>query len=277
MTRTEYLHKCRIAETYFTNTKGSHEPGYIIPLLANRGKMKYFPLPLYHFNKSGEGHSRSELFARMEAFYFEYDRLNNIAISSLPGYIMDEQQKARLIETSRIGKFIRLYGRAFSLIDGDEHIEAVFMEILGLFNTIFGIEPPIIRAKTTGVEEFFILAAYKALTGGKANTFTIPSGRIIGYGAMGKAATKLLPHLKGTQLEPTELWDVNGNGGSVKKPDFTTLQPDDLVLSFPTGRIENELRERFADLPFQVLYNAELREWLTDAFFGEHTVTKPHI
>ena len=68
MVRLSYFHKCRILETYYTQNKGSHEPGYVIPLLSYGGRLKYFPLPLYHFNKSGIGHSQLYIMMKLKSF-----------------------------------------------------------------------------------------------------------------------------------------------------------------------------------------------------------------
>jgi hypothetical protein len=45
----------------------------------------------------------------------------------------------------------------------------------------------------------------------------------------------MLPYLKDTKLNPTELWDKNGGTADVKRPDWDSLTGDALILIFPTN------------------------------------------
>jgi hypothetical protein len=65
--------------------------------------------------------------------------------------------------------------------------------------------------------------------------------RVVGYGAMGRVATRLIPKIKGTLLEPDVLWDLNGDGETIKKSNFDSLGSDDLLLVFPKGSVLNEI------------------------------------
>ena len=85
--------------------------------------------------------------------------------------------------------------------------------------------------------------------------------RIIGYGALGKSATKWLALLKGTPLYPTELWDIKGNTAEVTKPDFSSITDGDCLLCFPSNDIEEELREQFDNLDCKVLFNTDITQW----------------
>jgi hypothetical protein len=271
MVRTGYLRKCRIIETYFTETKGSHEPGFVIPLLANKGKAKYFSSPLYHFNDNDEGHSRSKLFARMLEYDLEYKRLIDIATDSLPDSVLSSSRKAEVKELSLLGRYIRLYLKKNSLTDAERDIEMVFLKILEIYNSIRRNGPVVSREMTTGLERLFILAIKLKITGSTPTQSVrketeVPTRRIIGYGAMGKSAKRMLPRLKGARWEPTELWDINGDGESIKKPDFDALTPDDLLVVFPIGKIEAELRKSFDSLPFRKMYYSDLRVWLVHSY-----------
>jgi len=46
----------------------------------------------------------------------------------------------------------------------------------------------------------------------------------------------LLPQLKGTAIDPIELWDVAGDGITVKQPNLASLTIDDIVLLLPSKR-----------------------------------------
>jgi hypothetical protein len=244
MLRTDYLRKCNIAATYYVETNGSHEPGYNIPILVFGGKYKYLPLPLYHFNANGEGHSRSNQYEKMRWFYDEYDRLCKTAIERLPECIADIDRKKRLFEISLISSLIHKYQFAVQLEDGKEHIAGVLMELLNQINGFFKFEQPISMEQAIGAEETLIKLVTDVLTDCSIDfpLKKIPK-RIIGYGAMGKVATRLLPNLKGTLLEPDILWDISGDGATVKKPDFGSLGADDLLLVFPKGNVLAEISD----------------------------------
>ncbi len=85
--------------------------------------------------------------------------------------------------------------------------------------------------------------------------------RIVGYGALGKSAARLLPLLKDSPLYPTELWDVRGDGVDVFKPDFHSLSENDVLLCFPVGNIEKELKECFKKLNCLTLYASDIDLW----------------
>jgi len=274
MVRSEYLFKCRIIETYFIDTKGSHEPGYVIPLLAHKGKMKFFELPLYLFNNNGEGHSRSKQFEVMLAFDNEYDRLNKIAIDSLPDSVISKERKENAKGVSLLGRYIRLYHRRHTLEDSDIHGETLLAMILSQVNSILRTTPPISREMISGVESLFFEAVKSTLVGGVPNETVVPQGRVIGYGALGRVAKQFLPHLEKTKLAPTELWDMNGDGIKVKKPNFDSLQACDLLIVFPVGKIEAEIRRELINTPFQTMYHADLRKWLSNERFPAMLTSK---
>jgi len=267
MVRAEYLHKCRIVETYHTATKGSHEPGYIIPLLSFGGRLKFFPLPLYHFNKTDDGHSQFKRFEQAQSFYDEYDRLCKTAINSLPNEIVDNTMKKKLTATSIISKNILLFEAANNMPDGSEQVSRIFDKLLDSVNSLFSVTPPITREQTCGLERIFILAIKNSLLDHEATA--IPNGRIVGYGALGKAAANLLPRLKGTKFEPSDLWDIAGDGVTVKTPDFSSLNEKDTLLAFPTGKIEEKLQEGFTKSPFRIIYNTEILNLIAHEIFGK--------
>jgi hypothetical protein len=83
------------------------------------------------------------------------------------------------------------------------------------------------------------LVAMLESLGKHAKYFTIEhtpikvSGKKIAYGVLGIRGKRFLNFLYGTVYEPDELWDIAGDGESVKKPDFERLTKDDLVIVFP--------------------------------------------
>ena len=262
MVRKEYLHKCRIIETYYVETKGSHEPGFVLPLLANGGKMKFFPLPLYRFNVNDEGHSRKKQFEQALAYDLEYIKLSHFAIETLSDATINETKKAKLKEVSTIGRYVRLYYNAKKMLDGDDHKDFVFKTVLEHTNTALSINLSLNVNLYSGLEHRIVTSIKKALVGQTCKYNTISNGRVVGYGVLGRRAQRWLPLLKGTCIDPTELWDVNGDGINVKTPNFNELGSDDLVLVFPIGDVETKLRAHLADMPFKKVFDADLGEFL---------------
>ncbi len=88
-------------------------------------------------------------------------------------------------------------------------------------------------------------------------------GRIIGYGAKGKNARKLIPRLMDTPYFPTELWDVNGDGNLIKKPDIESLDERDLVLIFPTNAAAVEsIKKSLCKCNSNIVWNESISHWL---------------
>jgi hypothetical protein len=61
----------------------------------------------------------------------------------------------------------------------------------------------------------------------------------IAYGILGQRGQRYLSMLYGTKYEPNELWDANGDGIEVKRPDFSKLSSNDLVIVFPADLVVN--------------------------------------
>ena len=235
MVRASYFRKCGIVDTYFTQTKGSHEPGYIIPLLANRGKLKFFPLPLYHFNINGEGHSRSNKFERQRMFHEEYARLCHIAIDALPQDAAIANRKEALKRIANVTKCRHIHRDATIFAETPDIKEAALRDLIDTAN-LLGIGTTLILYEQVQNHEIpFTYALLEAILG-RQRQIAPPKGRVIGYAALGKIAARILPDLQGTPLEPTELWDINGDSGIVQKPDFTSLTADDTVVMLSPKR-----------------------------------------
>jgi len=245
MLRKEYFNKCNIVNTYYTSTFGSHEPAFIIPILAFGGKYKYLPIPLYHFNISDdESHSRSKKLEVIKQYNDEYARLCRIAIEYLPDCVADIKKKKQLTNISLISASIRNYRFALLMCDNKEHLDDTLNTLLTYINNFFEFEQPITIKQSRGHEETLLQCLAAILTGGCTTRYDgnkNQNGRIIGYGAMGKVASTLLPKLKGTKLEPTELWDRNGDGHLIKTPNFNSLCADDLLMVFPLGVVYAEV------------------------------------
>jgi glycosyltransferase involved in cell wall biosynthesis len=152
MVRTEYLRKCRVVENYFVDTRGSHEPGFVIPLLAYGGKRKYFPSALYNFNGSGDGHSQFKDMGHAQRFYDTYVELCNIAIDALPKDIANPQRKGFLKKAALLSATLRLYRLAVNMKAESTVIESCAVSLLNDVNTAFALDPPLTRQQVASKE-----------------------------------------------------------------------------------------------------------------------------
>jgi glycosyltransferase involved in cell wall biosynthesis len=252
MVRRKYFDKCKIIENFIISDRGSHEPSYILPICAYGGKMKMFMEPLYIFNCQLEGaHSYHTKAEKCVAHWSDYFEQCKTLINLMPSEITGGNDKKRLVEIAEIAKHIQLLTNIAQCDDADLHRENLLNKLIKLVNEHFRLNKPIsadeIRENIPyflNAVKYFILKYFKYLK--------FPQGRVIGYGALGKAAKRLLPMLKGTSFEPTELWDANGDGITVKKPDFESITANDTVLVFP---VADMVKEIFRDCKAEVYYN----------------------
>lgn len=238
MLRAEYFRKCRIVETYHTQTEGSHEPGYIIPILANGGKLRYFPLPLYCFNIDGESHSRMRWMWQMEKYYNEYLRLSRIAIEALPACMVDSRKSKSLIDTAIISLMFRIYQyfRAvaeyfpsssstiseFCTMLAQWNLHKPHAEFVAAVNEAFSISPGITPDRIKGSEYMF----YEMVK----NCLITPARRIVGCGASRTNNTELFCRLQGTPLEPTDVWNEHDDRASASKIDYSSIAARDIII-----------------------------------------------
>ena len=143
MVRVEYLHRCGIVQNFITDTPCSYEPGFIIPLLANGGKYKYFPLPLYKFNVGCDGHSKPRL-SENGAYPFqdEYFKISKIIINNFHQEIADEVKKLYWIALASFFRLKMCADRAYLLGETSLH-EKYYTEGIIFVKTFTGIEEEI--------------------------------------------------------------------------------------------------------------------------------------
>jgi len=251
MVRVSYLRKCMVVENYHTATRGSHEPGYIIPILSGGGKAKFIDLPLYKFNILEESHSKTKQYSKFVDHWNEYERLVNIALEPLPAAEKKQLQRCFLLTKYR-RQIAEYSGESSELYDNVVSEATQFLNDSDF--TRFSFDTDAVRV---GYDEVFIKVKAQLLR------------RVIGYGAKGKASEWFVPRIKGTRYEPTELWDGNAAddethlfGLPLFKPDFDCLKNTDLVLVFVTkAEIVDEIRTSLLQCkePVTALFSDELR------------------
>jgi len=281
MVRTDYFKKCCIVENYYTKTKGSHEPSYIIPLLSYGGIIKYFPLPLYRFNMNDFSHSRQKYSHQIKKHWEEYAGLCKIAIEALPDEIVSIEKKENLLRTVSIANCFRAYYYSLGLLSGsiyppsnneilsdlaNHNNRSIFAEFMETVNNLFEIDPPIKPERAINNEWLFFEMV--------RNCLVKPKYRIVGFGASGKLASKHLPLLRGTPLEPTELWDEYDNTDTVKKPEYESLTSNDIAIVFPSVKsdVSREIIGKLVKTNCAIITSNELY-----AFEGKYQLAFPEL
>jgi len=274
MVRVEYFQKCLIVDNYDTSTMGSHEPSFIIPLTAFGGKIKSFTEPLYKFNVTETvTHSRPASFFETYKHYETSLELHRRAIELLPKNVVDDVTKEHYYQLAKY-RFLRQCISSTDRIGGEEQKEHLAEELVDFLNQSGWLNIPITLGVVLGFERLLMRRVERVLLGESQSSSTPVNkrgnGRVIGYGAMGKAASNLIPLLIDTNLEPDELWDIRGDGRVIKKPDFDTLKRNDILLFFPVSKIENELSKKLQGLRCRVMYNLEILDAFADERFNSY-------
>jgi len=234
MIRAEYLKTCRIVDNFITDTPGSYEPGFIIPLLAYGGKYRYFPLQLYNFNVDCDGHSKLKKSTDGRyPFQDEYLRLCKKVIRNLSEEIADNVKKSYWIALAAFFRLFMSYDRAVRL-DETEIAERYFAEGLEYVKNILGILQRVNNNeylhKATGGLKFF-----RPFLLSRKSAAEIPKSKIIGVAAKARRALEVLSFFKDAYPVPVELWDENAQddeifGMTVKKPNYDSLTGGETVF-----------------------------------------------
>ena len=232
MIRTDYFKKCMIVENMFLSPRGSYEPGFNIPLLANKGKMKFFPLPLYRFHLCDISHSRFENFSDAEKFHDEYQRLCKKAITSLPDSVADVYRKSFMTALSSFQRYVWLSIHAGSIPDCEEQAKTYKRKALDTAIHLLGLV-------NAGDVDWWM--DHPDMIFPYFQTMLVPTNRIdmtgkdiYVLGAKSKKAQDVFPLIENLRFK--EFWDENALPGDklyghpIKKPDYSGLKGSETIF-----------------------------------------------
>jgi len=265
MVRKSYFDKCNIVKNYYIQTRGSHEPFYAIPLLAYSGKMKRFDNLLYHFNSTEDEtrHSMNLGIERAKKHWSEYWRNARIAIKSLDSNVFELKIKKRMLALLTLG----MHRNTFLdfRVDASNFISEQRLDALKVIDRHFTLcQMPYGLCEFIDfwqANELFLRYCYidSVIVHEMIIRFLalreLPPPidrfrRVIGYGARGEIAKKLLPILEWSLLQPTELWDALDNNC-----DFKRLNEKDCVIVFPVKqKVRQEIKPILDSAGCYVLY-----------------------
>ncbi|MDR2727622.1 MAG: glycosyltransferase family 2 protein [Chitinispirillales bacterium] len=267
MSRVSYVKKCGLIDNFCLERRKTYEPLMVVPLAFGKGKMEFFNEPLYRYNKTALDLFRFDKFEKCIQYYDDYLYLYDWSINRLD---TNDDEKQRLWSIARLAYYRELFSFLPSVDDGYNYKLKVAHGFSDTINELFDPMPNINPEKIVKVD---FLPLYKALVHNILDESSIafqPSSRVIGYGVLGKAAAKIIPLIAGTEWEPTELWDKNGDGTNVKKPDFKSLTCNDTVLIFPKMySAVKEIQKELDGTPAVILYSQQIDEILPGTLFPQ--------
>lgn len=224
MLRADYFFKCGIIENYSEPSKGSHEPGFLVPMHAYNGRIKCFSNKyLYvYYNQTENAHSVMDSVEKAYSHWGEYARLAKLAVSNLPQNIAPEQQKKLYNTYIDIFEKLIIY-----LVVCKFNYEPIATAEKELRQTI--ISSGLLCDNAIDVNEALPIETLIAKT----------QRRIICVGAKSKFANHLVPLIKQFICTPDEYWDENAVPGDtvcetpITKPDYANIMPADIFLLLP--------------------------------------------
>ena len=277
MVRMSYLKKCDVAGRLYTERrKGSHEPGYVIPLAGGGGKLKYFPdKKLYLFNTDASEHSMYASFADARRFLGDTLFLKKQALQTLD---VPPQRLAWLENLADYVFLAQLLRDADTLAVPEEERRAVNGEMADLLNRWLCPKVPVAGELLFELRKYFVFTIVENRLFGGEPLIPHPAGKIVGCGVLGKKAQVLLAEVMKTGLAPTVLWDGGADGTQtvmgmpVEKPAPETLCEDDAVLIFPMAQQASEsIRASLAGAKTGRIYdNRAMWQYLSVHYFGPH-------
>lgn len=229
MTRRSYLETCNIYPEAAGSRKGSHEPSYIIPILAGTDRVKFVDKMLYYFNITPDPkrHSFFDEFTKAKKHWEEYQRLADIMLDTIElqsisyGNLVLYHKHAELMKMLRLNYVAEGTG-ANLLLDKIEEC----------LKKNYGIEFALPLKDLVGWLFYNLRSNLPQYLISGCTDLPMPR-RVIGYGCLGKMAAKWIPYISRTLLSFEELWDIKGDGVKIKKPDFSSLKPGDMLIVFP--------------------------------------------
>jgi glycosyltransferase involved in cell wall biosynthesis len=244
MCRQTYLEKIHFTDLFVTEIRTTQEPSFWMPLLINNGHIALIPDIVYTYNLLNDGVAigRHPTYA-----YWRYKLDNWYEICKRVIRIYDPINEQQLCGLSDLCKEYRLLTFCFN--KNLPEYKQQFDKFRESFSYFFDVE---MNDSIFTVDEkiFFSLTKNILLGDSNAQKFQINANqKIIAYGILGQRGQRYLSMLYGTEYEPNELWDANGDGIEVKRPDFSRLSSDDLIIVFPADLVIDTTPAR------QITYN----------------------
>lgn len=267
MVRREYLIDSGIINNYFYEVRRTQEPQYVLPMAANLGKVKHFPIPLYRYIQNETQISIRKTFDDYERYYEQYHTIVDRTIEWLSNIQPPNKKFPVLAQLSRLRRMLLIFDR-FNQTDSIK-FQLLRKETIDFVNHFFTPSPKINEEHVANPRLLFT-AIIDNIFDNKPRVINRRAGRIIAWGALGKNGRSILMSLKGTTIEPHELWDNGGDGGLVKLPDVEILSANDTVLILPSNyEIVREISTTLHKIGCMVLTYDEILTYVASLNFPD--------
>jgi len=266
--RTEYLKHCNVMEFFYTGRDGNQEPQIIFPLIVGGGKIKYINKPLYIYIYDTPNTHRSYIcnYEDSNKRWTGFIKAVREVINSLS---ITNEEKDRLCALSDLNHTM-LIAKCSLYLGTSKEINEICVRLITILNKSYVSHNIINESYAYSFPKYFINAIDDCVEDTVHIKDIERTGRIIAWGALGKSASKLLPHLIGTSLEPDELWDVKCNGNDILEPDISKLTKNDLVLVLPQhADVVSEINAMLSSTNCLIMRYEQIRIFISAKLFPE--------
>ncbi len=231
LVRTDYLKRSGLVENYYYDLRRTQEPQFALPLAVAGGRLKYIASPFYRHLENETMMSKRKTYEDYAQYHEQYHAIAEATVNQMKA---SPPVKTRLLALVRFARLKRRILNGIYFRVGENQVVSDARDgLLEFLNREFS-PPAAITEALQGDMPYLIQATEDNILGVTAGKLPQkPTGRVIAWGALGARGRRLLPALRGTPLEPTELWDAAGDGAAVKKPAPGSLNSNDLALVLP--------------------------------------------
>ncbi|MDR2590937.1 MAG: glycosyltransferase [Oscillospiraceae bacterium] len=252
--RTTYLHKSKLLDYYVNYVRGMQERSFIIPLLLANGNLKHIPKPLYNYVQNETSISKFESYYCIINYYIVE---NEIALEVIKRLNIEIKQKKRLAILQKTNHYNMCY-RFARQYDTDEDTKLINKEVLVFINNLFYPSPGF-NNKDLEENNLLIFTAIIDNILKMNKIFNIPTDKnIVMWGVLGQNGRNYMKKVDKYKMKPNELWDINGDGVVIKKPDVNRLSSNDIVIVLPWGAIGREIVSEIKNTGCEVLNYEEI-------------------
>ena len=235
MVRFDYLERSGLISNYFTETRRTQEPQWILPLSISGGKIKHISQALYRYTQNDDMMSNRKT---PEDFYLYSKQYQTVLIDTIKSLRIPDSKKEELLTIAEIRRYEIEISYAAGSSSFSEATELCY-GLLDVYNSSNANNGAVIYPINIEKVNPISLAEYitNRLIGYVPKTNEIESGgRLIAYAAYGKAALRVRAMLLDSNIRPDVFWDINAGDGDaidnipVLKPGFNSLCSDDTVM-----------------------------------------------
>lgn len=265
MIRRHYFDKAGVLKDFYIGSPASQEAQTFLPLIALKGKHKYFTKPMYFFDvtQAGDQISVQNTLDGITAFTFGYTETVEATIKNLS---LDKVKREYYLNINRVICLLKILGFCCTHKIGVENNEAVgyAMEVRKLLSNYFNLR------EDTSIECIlnFAYPIRQVITNKilGIDIEIIPPiadcRNVIACGCLGKIGKVAMAMLPQIEIKPNVYWDSVATGVEsydgipITKPDYSSIQPDDVaVVLVAKKNYRDEITKELKEVGCQNIYD----------------------